>query len=339
MLLQEVVKELLFRNQSIVIPGFGAFLLDKIPAHIDKNGIFLSEKSKITFNNLIVENDRILADYLSEKENISYEDAIIAIKDEVVNWKNKLKTESLKFLEIGTLKMNNLGMIEFTPENNLEINTNSFGLNDFSMPNEENSNLDLGENDTNKNTNQEKQNIMSENNELQQDLYNDYNSSNKSSSKAGLFITLAILVVLGGVGYYLGVQYLDVKKKTIDTLTQSEIKQKLNGTSLNIGDFPEVYLPFGEVVMEEEAVEEEVEEPVKRNRTYHIVSGSFKVLENAEKRVLKLKEEGFDAMITQNNLQNLYRVSFGSYQSKNKAIGMLYFIRLGVQEDAWFLAE
>ena len=91
MQLQQYIKELLYRHECVTVPNFGAFLTHSISLLIQpKTGVFSSNK-EVSFNHLLKSNDGILAHFMAQKENISYEQALRKIEKEVIVWKQKLQ--------------------------------------------------------------------------------------------------------------------------------------------------------------------------------------------------------------------------------------------------------
>ena len=84
--------ELLHKHDCVIIPGFGAFLTKSIPASHDNN-IFSPPKKSVTFNGMLKENDGLLANEISAKENISYNASLKQIKKEVKALLSSLKSD------------------------------------------------------------------------------------------------------------------------------------------------------------------------------------------------------------------------------------------------------
>ncbi len=68
---------------------------------------------------------------MAKKEKISYEKAIKKIEKEVIIWKQRLNTQNLFFPGIGEMKLNYDKKIEFFPSQQINFDSNSFGLKPF----------------------------------------------------------------------------------------------------------------------------------------------------------------------------------------------------------------
>ena len=70
-------------------------------------------------------------------------------------------------------------------------------------------------------------------------------------------------------------------------------------------------------------------------RTYYVIGGCFRSLENAEKFVLEMKAKEMDAVIVGQNNAGLYMVSLYSSTSYNQTTDVLPEIKTNVMESAW----
>ena len=130
------IATLLKHHDCVIITGFGGFILNKKPAYINQitKKIYPPSKS-ISFNKNLVENDGLLANYLSQIENISYEEASLEILK--FSRKSSLKLargEAIVFENIGQLVLNSKQNIDFTIDTNTNFSQESYGLTSFSLP-------------------------------------------------------------------------------------------------------------------------------------------------------------------------------------------------------------
>ncbi len=72
----EYISDLLFLHDCVIIPDFGGFICNYTSAYIDKkSGLLCPPGKDILFNRNLTQNDGLLANWISMKENISYEKA------------------------------------------------------------------------------------------------------------------------------------------------------------------------------------------------------------------------------------------------------------------------
>ena len=74
--------ELLKDNECVIIPEFGAFISKRHSATIDyANHRFMPPYKEIVFNSKLTNNDNLLVDFISQKENISAEESLNKINN------------------------------------------------------------------------------------------------------------------------------------------------------------------------------------------------------------------------------------------------------------------
>lgn len=126
------LKELLNDNECVIIPEFGAFISKRHSATIDYvNHSFLPPYKEIVFNNKLTNNDEILVDFISKKENISKEDSLTKIQN-FVNQTAAILDVNNEYVLEGLGKMRKFGndyVFEISHSENLL--GDSFGLTEF----------------------------------------------------------------------------------------------------------------------------------------------------------------------------------------------------------------
>jgi len=126
----EIIQELLFTNNCVIIPGFGAFIGNYNPAEIrlSENKIFPPSKL-IAFNRSLQANDGLLINYTSHYFSISYKDAEEKINAFAKNCNETLlQHKSIIFKNIGRLTIDNDDKIQFQPFYIKNYLPESFGL-------------------------------------------------------------------------------------------------------------------------------------------------------------------------------------------------------------------
>jgi nucleoid DNA-binding protein/cell division protein FtsN len=126
--LGKYIHELLLENETVIVPGFGAFVSNYKPAEISDNEIKPPSK-EISFSHQIRNNDGLLVGYVTNREGISHFDALKAIEKEREDIIFRLdKGESVALDETGTLFYNRRNEIEFIPIVDANLLLDSFGL-------------------------------------------------------------------------------------------------------------------------------------------------------------------------------------------------------------------
>ena len=134
--LELYISQLLYRYQCVTIPGFGAFLTEIQSAQWNENtNGFYPPKKLISFNSFLKNNDGLLANHISQNEKSTYETAVASIEIEVTKWKNALQFENTIALKnIGELSLNSEKNIVFSPYEQPNYLSNSFGLSSIIAP-------------------------------------------------------------------------------------------------------------------------------------------------------------------------------------------------------------
>ena len=130
--LDKYIEDLLYRNECVVIPNFGAFITSVNSANLNNEGVFTPPSKSISFNKKIKKNDGVLANYIAELNDISFDEAMKLIKLNVSNFNNDiLNKKDIVFSKVGIISIKE-GLTEFTSYTNINYLKDSFGLSSVS---------------------------------------------------------------------------------------------------------------------------------------------------------------------------------------------------------------
>lgn len=321
----KITHDLLFEHECVTIPRFGAFISRYTSASIKKDQ-FYPQRKEVTFNALLVSNDGIVAHYLAQKENISFEQALRLIEKEVSSWKRKLQTQKLIFLDIGEIRLNSSKKMEFTPYGNVNFDTKAYGLEMFTRKPLNVAPPQQSKIKTIMDT-KDKEKIM-------------FSLDSKEPKKQPFlkYAAISILTVgLVGAVYYFGDQYVINQKSKQTEIAQNKIKGKVQKATFDLGYISPIELNID--ANEDYTPETTTSSSYYDTKYYSVIAGSFRSLKNANKLVNSLIKEGYKAVALPENEDGLFRVAYGRFTSKRKAINLLVFLRDSLKEDAWFLIE
>lgn len=126
----ESVSELLYKHNCVIIPGFGGFITNYKPSGFEESRNLISPSSKkVAFNQLLIENDGLLINSWSQKNEISYQEAEEDILAFSAYLKDKITiNKSFDFENIGTFYSNAEGKIIFVPYQGFNFLESSYGL-------------------------------------------------------------------------------------------------------------------------------------------------------------------------------------------------------------------
>jgi len=305
------IRELLFGHDCVIIPGFGGFIGNYIPARIDKStGTFFPPVKKISFNRNLDHNDGLLVGKISLSTGASYGDARNMVEEFARKIQNKLaKGEKVVFDNIGSFTHNNENNIQFEPDRNANYHIDSYGLESF-------------------------QYIPLEGYDIRKRIIRriDKNPVRQAAIRKNLWGAavaiplLAILIIIP--------LKTDLFKNKVDTTTlnplvtaefennRNAIDKALETDSAMTGDTSQVttetedslFTKSEEVTIERPTLSVPAEENI-----YCVITGSFKSEENAVSYAKLLKTEGFDSEIILAP-NGFFRVSALRFSDMNTAL-------------------
>jgi len=315
MKIEQYISQLLYRHQCVTVPGFGAFLTEIQSAHMhEKTNSFYPPKKLISFNSHLKNNDGLLANHISKIEKTSYENAVASIESEVVIWKSILQVnEKFSLKNIGELSLNSEKNIVFTPSENINYLTESFGLNSFVSP--------LIKREVAANLEQKMEEVVVSK-KSEPIPFIPEETKNRPYLKYAAVFVLA-LSVAGSIGYKLYQDRIAEETLLVEKAVQKQVQNKIQEATF----FIENPIPSVTLTVKEEKL------------SYHVVAGAFRNEENAEKIYDELIEVGFKARRIAPNKHGLFPVLYGSYATYTEAQQAMKDIHKSVNPDAWLLIK
>ena len=303
------ISQLLYRYQCVTVPGFGAFLTEIQPAQLHENSnAFYPPKKLISFNSYLKNNDGLLANHMAQSEKVSYENAVDAIREEVISWKNLININGkITLRNIGEIELNSERNLVFTPSGQSNYLTDSFGLSSFVSP------IVMRE-------------AYKKEAELLEEKAPIQFTPERRSSRSYLKYAAVFVVALTAVGSF-GFKWHQDQIAAETLLVESAVQQKVQNKIQEATFFIQNPLP---------AVTMNVTE---QKFPYHIVAGVFRSEANAENACGKLKQAGYKARRIPQNRHGLYPVLFGSYSSYAEAQQAIIEIRKSADSSAWLLIK
>lgn len=342
--LGKYIFELLLENDTVIIPGFGAFLSSYKPAEIIGDEIKPPSK-EISFTQQIRNNDGLLVGHVAEYESISHFDALKKIEIDRENIFYKLdKGEKVTIEKTGFLFYGENNKIEFEPIADDNLQLDSFGLETISVgqPKKESSKPGMPNDIPELEKDSEK--VVDE--EIQLPKFAEYleNDQNEEKSKRSSFWYLLILIPIIIAGIFL-VRNKNGKEFPANGYS-SEIKDSYKEEEPAIIEFDSL-LNETQVsgLIDENAADSvniktvEIDIPKTLNRKYILVGGSFKEEKNAEKYLSELKEKGFEPFHL-GKRGNFFIVGIGRYNTEGQAVrARQKFYDENPESGAWIMED
>lgn len=320
MKIETYIAQLLYRYQCVTVPGFGAFLTEIQPAQVNEStNSFFPPKKTISFNGLLKNNDGLLANHIAQAENTSYGFAVSAIAHEVLNWKKVLEEYgSLQLKNIGDIRLNADQNMVFSPNDQHNYLTSSFGLSPFVSP-------------VVKREMFEKK--VAELEEREAIAINEDEDEIKSSKSYLRYAAIFVLGlgITGSIGYPIYQNQIATQTLIVESAVQKKVENKIQEATFFIQN------PLPAVTLSVDSSKTETVETKKM--PYHIMAGAFRSEQNAKKAYDQLIKDGYSARMLGENKHGLFPVLYGSYATMSEAEKAQKEIQKGENPDAWILIE
>jgi hypothetical protein len=306
------IAQLLYRYQCVTVPGLGAFLTEIQSAQLNESSnSFSPPKKMISFNANLKNNDGLLANHIAQAEKTSYEYAVSAIQYEVFNWKKALEENGVYAIKnVGDLCLNADSNLIFTPYDQTNYLTNSFGLSPFVSP------LLKREIFEQKiQAIEEKEPIV---------LIPETRRMNPYLKYAAIFVLG--LGLTGSVGYPIYQNQIATQTTLVETAVQKQVQNKIQEATF----FIETPIP---------AVTLSVKSAAEVKMSYHIMAGVYREEKNAQKTFNQLTRLGYKARRITPNRHGLFPVLYGSYATIAEAEKAKQEIQKKHNPEAWILIQ
>jgi hypothetical protein len=316
MKIETYIAQLLYRYQCVTVPGFGAFLTEIQSAQLNEStNSFLPPKKMVSFNSQIKNNDGLLANHIANAEKTSYGFAVSAIAFEILNWQKALEEDGILHLKnIGEIRLNSDNNLVFSPNQQNNYLTASFGLSPFVSPLVKRENFE-----------REIQRI--EQNEPIE-LYADEERRSSGSYLKYAAVFILALAITGSIGYPLYEKEIANQTLIVESTVQKKVQNKIQeATFLIQNPLPAVTLSVDTSGTEEKLM------------PYHVYSGAFRSQKNAKKAYNQLIKNGYEARMLPEDKHGLFPVLYGSYATMAEAEKAQREIRKAENPDAWILVE
>lgn len=307
------IAQLLYRYQCVTVPGFGAFLTEIQSAQwIENSHSFFPPKKMISFNSHLKNNDGLLANHIAQAEKTSYDYAVSAIEYEVLSWKKALqenRTFSIK--NIGILSLNADNNILFTPNEQTNYLTQSFGLSTFVSP------------AIKREVELQIETIVTEKEPIE--FIPETKKTNVYLKYAAIFVLG--LAATGTIGYPLYQKQIASETILVETAVQKQVQNKIQEATFFI------QTPIPAVTLSLKSNKEVTKLP------YHIMAGAFRSEANAQKRHNQLIAKGYNSRVLGVNKNGLFPVLYGSYTTFAEAEKEKNKITETDNPEAWILIQ
>lgn len=309
--IEEHISELLYDHDCVIVPDFGGFIGNYAPARIDEvKHLFEPPRKKILFNKGLTQNDGLLANYLSNKERVTYTEAIKHIAEEVKRYRSELKQHKRISLEnIGILFIDEHNNLIFQPDEKINYLPEAFGLSSFFRLPVENEKKE------------EKESVVVQ--------------LHKERTKLRPYAIAAAIGALVASTFWFAFNQTAISNySSLNIFSKKAASQYVFSPVSSLARTP-VNTPKDTLnIVIKQATKTDI-----NAAAYHIVAGCFRYYSNAQNLVDILQKQHIEAAIVGKNLQGLYIVGCGKYATYDAAEAQLDNFRKNVQQGAWVYAK
>ena len=305
------IQQLLFDYDCVIIPGFGGLVAQPHPAQVNSITKQIYPRSKkIAFNQNLLTNDGLLAEYISRKEKCTYAEAILKIQETVKELQHRLTEKNTFELDgIGSFRFDAENKLIFSVQKNESFLYDSYGLKPVkAVP------LTLV-NDKPKIMEKEEEIVpVTADAEAEPETETTEEKAVRRKRKVSIpFIAVSVLVIaFAGLTMYLASQNATLPFLHNDG---SQTASFIDSSSESAANTTEESTPAESTEAESSSTENSAEETPATTESssastenttssssevsqadagYYIIAGAFGVEENAEKLLTTLKESGYN---------------------------------------------
>ena len=351
---------LLYQHDCVVIPGFGGFIANYVSAHIHPvQNTFMPPSRQIMFNASLLHNDGLLATHIASEEGITYAAALNRISEEVFAIHAALNAGNAVVLDgFGSLLTNHEHSVVFTPTSTNNYLEDAYGLPTFVSPAIRRTGYQ-----SNQDTHAKGSGILRLPVAVRRiaavavpliaigmwSLFHTDQISHIASNYTSIFPTEILS----------SFEWNSVKKSipvSVTAVIPTHDNASVKRSQLLWADNKEVVANVEPVILissptitdpaiTDLKTESKISTPqptpieLKEKDHFFIISGAFKLKENAEHRIEQLKAKNFDASLAGQNKSGLYLVSLASCDDANLAeVKKKEILKKGI-EAAWILKK
>ena len=286
------ISHLLYYNDCVILPNFGAFVLKSKSAYIENNEFFPPSKY-VSFNSMLKDNDGLLAKFISEERKISYKKSLKLISDEVKLLNERLSEDLIFDTEyLGIFELKEKNTLIFNPDFSINFDSSVFGLNSF--------------------VRKPIINISSKRTADKSQF-----DTNNLLRYAAIFISILGLSYFGYFNYN---NYLNNEKLKNIAIAQEKILENVQTATFNLGDLPPINVNVKAPIVKDNST------------YYSVIAGAFRSRRNAEKHLNTLIIDGYQASYTSVNPKGLFRVAYARLKTRKEAAELILKIKTSGQD-------
>lgn len=133
MTLEQHISKLLFSNDCVVVPGFGAFMAKSFSAEMNNaTQMFVPPGRRLSFQPALRSDDGLLLKEIARRENRHHDVVRLEVSDKVSSWHSVLhRGEKVRLDNLGLFYIDRQGELQFKPQIDVNFDSKYFGLGVF----------------------------------------------------------------------------------------------------------------------------------------------------------------------------------------------------------------
>ncbi|PKQ62820.1 hypothetical protein BZG02_11530 [Labilibaculum filiforme] len=286
------IKDLLFIHDCVILPGFGGFVANYKPAHINNSLNIVSPPSKtIGFNRNLSKNDGLLINRLAESENLSYSEATKSVQFFTEDIRVRIQRgERVVLNQVGCFYNDRRHNMLFEPSKELNFLVDAFGMEQIELP---------------------QLSVFTE-----EKVHPAIISQVKVRS---LFTTKRLWYAAATIPFLLTIALLpmNTERSFMGNEASLGLLEGKKEITEKIVPLKPVISPPEEMVRFEPKLRKEAKLDDLQEGKFYLISGSFTSIENAEILKQELISKSYPAVIIKN--KNLYSVAINQFEKRTDA--------------------
>jgi nucleoid DNA-binding protein len=321
--LTQIIKELLFTCDKLIIPGFGGFVAQRSSSKINsENDVILPPNKHFIFNPSLIQDDGLFSEFIHNKLGISIPEAESTIKEFVDDlWQRLNNNDTLLFEGIGYFSLNESKQIRFVGDQKTNYNADTYGLSEltYKLP-----------------------------------KLHSYASSEEDLSISERFpirkimLVSLFIILIGGIAAVIYWKYDAIKSLfhpkeitsvVVDTTTFRPSKDSIYRDTSKVAQSIDTSTHLRNALYYKEPVQADTIKNTNSSTRYYLIAGSFQSYQKAAVHAKYLKKAGFQPEIIEFS-QQIFRVSIGEFKTKEEADKEIEVLKLKKgAENVWRVAK
>jgi hypothetical protein len=344
------ISQLLQDNETVIVPGFCAFVSVYKPAKIDEeNKQILPPSKEILFNQKIRNNDGLLVRYIADNEGISHFEALQKIKKEREKILYQLdKGDKITLENVGLLFYDQTGLIQFESFEKQNLSPDSFGLEAAGFQeysgevigkDTEIIESNINESDSVADAGLESNFVEQPGNRMLREL-----AGEEEKKRRGWLWLLFIIIPFSAVGIYMFLNQDKPSRKPIEIQTEKTLPQvqKENNVIGGVNPVKIDSVPVTKdinVATRQDTIPKADNQNASGKTKYFLIGGSFREEDNADEYFQELKKMGYEPFHL-GKKGNFFLVGINIYYSEREALSeQRLFLENNPGSGAWVYIE